>query len=137
MPAALLVLLFIYAAASKLADFPMFRVQLHRQPFPAGVADAMVYLLPGAELLTAILLLSERTFMAGLALSLTLLALFTSYIVLVLLHFWSRTPCACGGILNHMTWRVHLAANLLFIALNLIAIKIHVKERRAVTAEKN
>ena len=133
LPSALLILLFVYAAASKLAAFGTFRVQLHLQPVPEGVADVLLYLLPAAELIAVGLLFFKRTVLAGLELSLALLLLFTCYIALAMLHYWSRTPCACGGILSHMTWRVHLVFNSFFIALNLIAIKIHLKERGAVT----
>jgi putative oxidoreductase len=133
LPSAMLVLLFVYAATSKLMSIGEFRIQLHRQPFPPGVSDALLYLLPASEIVAAILLLFMRTSFAGLQLSLALLILFTGYVTLVLLHFWSKVPCACGGILNHMTWRTHLVFNCCFIAINIIAIKIHLKERRPVT----
>jgi putative oxidoreductase len=135
LPAALLILLFVYAVASKLADFAIFRIQLNRQTIPRGIAPILVYALPAGELAAVALLLFQRTALKGLYLSLLLLSIFTLYIALVVLHFWSRVPCPCGGILTHMSWTVHLAFNLLFIAINLIAIHIQLKERRAVTSE--
>jgi putative oxidoreductase len=133
LPSALLILLFVYAATSKLADFGGFRSQLSRQPFPSGVSDVLLYLLPAAEIIAALLLLSRRTSFAGLQLSLGLLILFTGYVALVLLHFWSRVPCSCGGILSHMTWKVHLFFNGGFLIINLIALCLYFKERRPVT----
>jgi putative oxidoreductase len=122
LPAALLILLYVYAAISKLVTFDDFRGQLYNQSFPREVAVLLLYLLPAAELLTAGLLFFPRTERTGLTLSLVLLTLFTGYISLVLLHFWSRVPCSCGGVLSHLSWGGHLLFNLFFIALNLIAL---------------
>lgn len=120
---ALLIGLFVYAAASKLADMDTFRGQLLNQPFPHGLAGILVYALPAAELLTAGLLLAPRTSRYGLRLSLGLLLAFTGYIALVKLHYWSRVPCSCGGILSHMSWTTHLFFNLFFILLTVLALR--------------
>jgi hypothetical protein len=130
LPQSLLVLLFVYAAASKLADFGDFRGQLYNQTFPHGLADLLLYALPAAELLAVALLLFPRTQLTGLVISLDLLLLFTGYITQVLLHFWDRVPCSCGGILSHMGWGTHLAFNLVFIGLNIAAIKIHLSDKK-------
>jgi putative oxidoreductase len=119
---ALLTGLFVYAAVSKLADFDTFRGQLANQTFPHALAAILVYALPAAELLTAGLLLAQRTSLAGLWLSLGLLLAFTGYIALVKLHYWSRVPCSCGGILSHMGWTTHLLFNLFFILLTVLAL---------------
>lgn len=130
LPSALLILLFIYAAGSKLLSFPAFRGQLYNQSFPHGLADVLVYALPALELLAVCLLLFRRTQMAGLLLSLYLMLVFTGYIALVLLHFWNRVPCSCGGILSHMGWGSHLAFNLVFTAIALAAIRIHITDQK-------
>jgi putative oxidoreductase len=128
---ALMILLFVYAAASKLMAFDLFRVQLGRQAFPGEFAGILLFALPATELLAAVLLMFRQTRFAGLLLSLTLLYFFTVYIVLVLFHFWNKVPCPCGGILSHMGWTVHLVFNCGFILLNLFAINTHLKERRS------
>jgi putative oxidoreductase len=130
LPVSLLILLFVYAAISKLADLPGFRSQLHNQTFPREAADILLYLLPAAELLAVLLMFLPRTAHKGLLLSLLLLSLFTGYISLVLLHFWDRVPCSCGGILNQMGWGTHLLFNLFFLLLNLLAIHLHSAEKR-------
>ena len=135
LPAALLILLFVYAAASKLSGFAEFRIQLYRQTFPHGLADILLYAIPAAELTAVGLILFDRTALKGLFLSLLLLAAFTVYISLVLLRYRGRVPCSCGGVLGHMSWPVHLVFNLFFIAVNLIAIGIQLKERRPVTSQ--
>jgi putative oxidoreductase len=128
LPSALLILLFCYAAGSKLMDFEDFRGQLYNQTFPHGMAGVLLYALPVTEIATVILLLFRRTSLAGLQLSLLLLLLFTGYIALVLLHFWDRVPCSCGGILSHMSWTAHLVFNCIFILITLAGIAFHLRE---------
>jgi putative oxidoreductase len=130
LPATLLIMLFVYAAASKLLIFDAFGSQLHKQPFPSVFADVLQYVIPLSEILAVALLLSSRYLYAGLLLSFSLLLVFTGYIVLVLIHFWSSIPCPCGGILSHLSWSAHLVFNSFFIGLTLIGISIHFKERR-------
>ncbi|WP_143822157.1 MauE/DoxX family redox-associated membrane protein [Mucilaginibacter pedocola] len=119
---ALLILLYAYAAISKLAEFDEFRGEMLNQNFPREATEALVYLVPASELLAIALLLFPRSESYGLWLSLALLMLFSGYIALVLLGFWDRVPCSCGGILRRMGWGTHLAFNLSFVCLNLIAI---------------
>jgi putative oxidoreductase len=118
LPTALLVLLFVYAAAAKLADTEAFRGQLYNQAFPHELAGFLFYALPAIELVTVALLLYPATEQYGLLLSLVLLLAFTGYIALVLGHAFPRVPCSCGGILSHMGWKTHLAFNGLCLALN-------------------
>jgi putative oxidoreductase len=130
---ALLILLFVYAAVSKLAAFQVFRFQLYRQAIPKNIADVLLYFLPISELSVVLLLFIQRTCFAGLLFTLALLLLFTGYIALTVLHFWNSYPCSCGGILGHMPWRVHLVFNITFLIINIAAIRLHLEERRAVT----
>ncbi|MEO7215553.1 MauE/DoxX family redox-associated membrane protein [Mucilaginibacter sp.] len=119
---ALLILLFVYAALSKLLDFPAFNWQMHNQNVPPEAASVLVYLVPGLELLAAVLLLFSRTQVAGLLLSAFLLLVFSGYILLVLGGFWDSVPCSCGGVLRGMGWGQHLAFNLFFLFLSITAL---------------
>ncbi|QDW25223.1 DoxX family membrane protein [Pedobacter sp. KBS0701] len=125
----LLVLLFIYAALSKLFTFSDFDQQLHNQSFPGWLADFLLYFLIPVEIITALLLCFKRTIKTGLLFSSALLLAFTTYIALVMLHFWDRVPCSCGGILSQMGWTAHLIFNSIFLILNLIALYCHIAER--------
>ncbi|MGF7073828.1 putative oxidoreductase [Mucilaginibacter sp. 3215] len=126
----LLIMLFIYAALSKLLTFSDFRQQLYNQNFSHSFAASLTYCLPVAEIVTAGLLSFKRTVLTGLFLSAILLVAFTGYISLVMLHYWDRVPCSCGGILNHMSWTAHLIFNWFFLILNLMAIYFHYAERK-------
>lgn len=126
----LLVLLFVYAALSKLFTFSDFDQQLHNQSFPSWLADFLLYFLIPAEIITALLLCFRRTIIFGLLFSFALLLAFTSYIAMVMLHFWDRVPCSCGGILNQMGWTMHLIFNSFFLILNLSALYLYTSERK-------
>jgi len=124
----LLTLLFAYAAVSKLLSLRDFQGELYNQTFPHWLADILLYTLIPAELLTIALLSFPRSQQAGLLLSAGLLFLFTAYIALVLLRFWDRVPCSCGGILNHLSWGTHLVFNSFFLILNLTALFIQISQ---------
>lgn len=126
----LLVILFIYTAVSKLIGLPEFREQMHNQEIPKWLAGVLVIALPPVEVLTALLLVLPRTRLAGLWASAGLLFLFTGYISLVVLGFYDRTPCSCGGVLRSMGWNTHLAFNLFFLLSTCYAILLLYRERR-------
>jgi putative oxidoreductase len=119
---ALLILLWIYAAFSKLLNYELSRSQMLSQIFPAKISEVLIWLVPATELLTAALLLFRQTIRAGLYVSLYLLATFTFYIGFIMTGLFGRIPCSCGGVLQEMTWIQHLFFNLFFMALTLVAI---------------
>ncbi|WEA00727.1 MauE/DoxX family redox-associated membrane protein [Mucilaginibacter sp. SJ] len=127
---ALLAMLFIYAAVSKLLTFADFRQQLYNQNLPHWLSSLLLYLLPPAEVVVACLLCFRRYVISGLWLSLLLLIAFTGYISLVLLHYWDRVPCSCGGILSHMSWASHLAFNWAFLILNILAVFLQLSDSK-------
>ena len=118
----LLILLWTYAALSKLIDFGHTRTQMLNQVFPASIAETLVWMVPASELAAACLLLLPKTRKAGLYLSLFLLLQFTLYIILVMTNIFGRVPCSCGGVISSMSWGQHLIFNLFFLALTLVAI---------------
>jgi hypothetical protein len=87
----LFILLFTYAAVSKLLDFDRFRSQLYLQPFPQGMSDLLVYVLPFTELVLALLLCFNRSRLAGLVLSTCLMA----FSLLT-----SRSSCCTTGVMS-------------------------------------
>lgn len=117
----LYILLFVYAAVSKLIDFENFRVQLGQSPMLSIFASWISWAVIGIELLTAILLAVPKTKISGLYLSLGLMIMFSAYIF-IMLHFSSFVPCSCGGILEKMSWNIHLIFNLIFTLLAVLAL---------------
>ena len=122
----LLVLLFVYAACSKLFDYQSFTVQLHNSPLLKTTGPFIAWVLPSLELLTAILLTVRATRLLGLLASFTLLFAFSLYITFMLVS-GVHLPCSCGGVLKQLTWRQHLWFNLLFMTLAAAGIVLHVK----------
>ena len=130
-----LIFLFVYAALSKLFDFTQFKGQMYNQTLPHAIATTLVWTLPGIEIITALLLLSDNTKLYGFYLSFILMALFTGYIILVLSNYFGRVPCSCGGVITALGWKTHLVFNLFFLLLSILGIFIINRERRFVGKE--
>jgi hypothetical protein len=107
----LLIILWIYAAVSKLVDYDLFIDQLKRQPLPAWSPHLLSWALPTAEIITALLLCFESTRNYGMAASCIMLACFTIYTGLALSGAYGSIPCSCGGIFSFMQWKGHLLFN--------------------------
>jgi putative oxidoreductase len=120
----LLILLFLYTGANKLFSFEHFHDQLNNQVFPNSWTPFLIWALPSAEIAIAIALMFDKSKMAALWGSLVLMILFTLYTGLVLLNVFSRVPCSCGGVIEHLTWNQHLFFNLFFVTISAIGIRL-------------
>ena len=125
--ASLLIILFVYAALSKLMDYNTFRVQLGKSPFITAFAGLIAWALPVSELAVALVLTFKYTRLAGLYASLFLLTFFTAYIY-AMLHFSYYIPCSCGGVLSKMSWNQHLVFNVFFVAISIAGILLSTKQ---------
>lgn len=112
----LLILLFVYAAITKLSDYTSFRQQIVRSPYISFFSD-LAWSLPTAELITALLLAFKPLRLAGLLASFFLMLVFTLYVGIILLG-GHHLPCSCGGVLKNMTWKQHLLFNTFFLLLS-------------------
>lgn len=119
----LYLLLFVYAAVSKLLDFENFQIQIGQSPLLSSFTGPVSYGVPIIELVLAFLLLlpSHRKF--ALYGSFLLMVMFTTYIIIII-HFSSFVPCSCGGILEQMSWTDHLIFNIAFVLLAFFAITV-------------
>jgi putative oxidoreductase len=133
--AAALILLFLMTAISKLTDFSLFREQMYKQHLPHEAAKFLIWTLPGTELMVSGLLFFEQTRRYGFMASAVLMALFTGYITLVLTGFFSHVPCACGGVIKAMGWKLHLFFNFFFLLLSFLGIYLLNRERRIIGKE--
>ena len=124
---ALLVVLFIYAAVTKLIDYNKFRLQIGQSPVLTAFAGTIVWLVPAIEVVIAMLLMTKRFRLAGLYTSFSLMVMFTAYIV-VITRFSEYVPCSCGGVLEKLNWNEHLVFNICVVALIAIAILIYPKD---------
>jgi hypothetical protein len=58
------------------------------------------------------------------------MAAFTGYVGLILVNYFGRVPCSCGGVLKIMGWKTHFVFNLFFLLLTVTGIYITNRERR-------
>ncbi|EHQ24294.1 MauE/DoxX family redox-associated membrane protein [Mucilaginibacter paludis] len=116
--------LWVYAAVSKLLDYPTFRVQLAKSPLLTGFSGIIAVVLPVTELVIAALLLIRRFNTSGLYFSLVMLVMFTFYLLFIL-NFSYYIPCSCGGILQGFSWKGHIIFNIACIAINITGIINH------------
>jgi len=117
----LFILLFIYASISKLMDFENFQVQVGQSPLISAFASWIAWLVLILELTIALLLYIPKFKIWGLLGAFSLMTFFTIYIFIVL-NYSSFVPCSCGGILEKMSWKVHLVFNFVFILLAALAV---------------
>ncbi|MBK5214929.1 MAG: hypothetical protein JJE55_14880 [Flavobacteriaceae bacterium] len=117
------VLLFLYAATSKLLDFETFTVQLAQSPLLSAYAGIIAWLIPGIEIAIAILLMVPKFRTLALYAAFTLMVMFTAYIYIIL-NLSDFIPCSCGGVLEKLSWRQHLIFNVVFIVLAAVAIAL-------------
>ncbi|MGN6539847.1 MAG: MauE/DoxX family redox-associated membrane protein [Ginsengibacter sp.] len=118
---ALFILLFAYAAFSKLLGLSQFRSALSNAPLIGRYATVFSLLIPVLELVVVILLILPRTVATGLIGATSLLIAFTGYLVLMVLTD-PNLPCSCGGIIQQLSWKQHIVFNVFFIILGIIGI---------------
>jgi hypothetical protein len=106
------IILFTYTAVNKLIDYRTFRIALVQSPVLVNYADFMAWALPAVELLVVLLLVFSATRKTGLFLSLVLMTAFTAYVSYIM-FFASELPCNCGGIMKALSWKQHLAVNVI------------------------
>jgi len=125
----LYLMLFLYAAATKLLDFEHFRIQLGQSPLLSPFAELVAVIVPLIEILICILLSIPRYRLIGLFSAYVLMVMFTAYIIIIL-NFSSFVPCSCGGVLEKLSWKQHIIFNLFFVVLAGAGILLHYTNSR-------
>jgi putative oxidoreductase len=130
----LLILLFCYAAITKLTDRQHFQEVLSQMPLIKYIAVFISFALPITELFVSALLFMPKKRLIGFYASFGLMMVFTFYIGYMLM-FASKLSCSCGGVLQQLSWRQHLLFNLIFIALSATAIKLYRSNKNIVATQ--
>ncbi len=117
----LFIILFTYAAISKLLEYEDFNLQLGRSPFLSAYADFLVWGVPAIELIIASFFFFPKLKLTGLWSSFILMVIFTSYIFIVF-NFSDSIPCSCGGAIASLSWNQHLIFNIGFTFLAAIGV---------------
>lgn len=121
------ILLWVYTAGSKLADFQSYKQEMSLQVFSPDFAAVLLYAIPFLEILCAILLLIKKTNKLGLVLSLLLMLVFTGYILLIISGYFPKIPCSCGGVIKAMGWKAHLVFNIFFVSASILSLFMTLK----------
>lgn len=130
------VLLFTYAAISKIMDFEKFQIQIKDSPLLGSFSEILPVSIIVIELVLVGLLCYRRTRNSGLLGSFILMLVFTGYIARMLLTS-ENLPCSCGGILEKMTWTQHLYFNIGCAVLAILALVYNKKYSRPADGDSN
>jgi hypothetical protein len=128
---ALFIILFVYAALTKLLDYEKFRVQIGQSPLLTAFAGWIAWMVPIAEILIAIMLVFIRLRLIGLYAAFSLMVMFTTYIICIL-TLSLYIPCSCGGVLEKLGWKEHLIFNIAFIILAAAAVLISYRKEKSI-----
>jgi Methylamine utilisation protein MauE len=118
--------LFVYAAASKMIEYPKFSIQVSLSPLLPAFSKQAAWLIPVSELFIVMLLLTPTYRKIGLWSSFILLFIFTLYIIGIL-TIADHVPCSCGGVLESFSWTSHLIFNIVFLILTALALVFDVE----------
>lgn len=132
----LFVLLFLYAAFTKLLDYQKFTVQVGQSPLLTGFGDTIPWLVISLEILVAGMLMIPRTRLVALFASFSLMTMFTAYIVAIL-NFSPYVPCSCGGVLEKLGWTEHLIFNGVFMVLGLLGITLQALDHTVISSTES
>ncbi len=127
---ALLVSVWTYTGLDKLIQFKDSRNAFHNQTFPPELAEALSYLVPGVELLIALLLLFSMTRWWGYLGSILLLSVFTTYVGLIWVGAFPRVPCNCAGIIESLGWAEHFWMNLGLIGMAIYGVWMEGRKKK-------
>ena len=115
-------------------DFSMFKENIANSPILAPIATPIAWGMPWVEFAVTLLLIIPRWRLKGSYASLVLMALFTGYVIGILI-FDEHLPCSCGGILQQLSWPQHLIFNGVFVLMAIWAIVLQRREKN--TRESN
>lgn len=127
----LFIILFVYAGLTKLMEGQMFYDNIRNSPVLGGktMASLASWLIPLAEIGTALLIAWRTTRLKGLFGALVLMVLFTGYTIAIL-FFAPYIPCSCGGVITLLSWEQHLVFNIIFLGLAVLGIVLSIKDRK-------
>ena len=117
----LFIVLFLYAAGSKLMEYNKFVGQIGKSPLLTDYAGWIAWLVPLIEIVIAVMLIVPKTRLTGMYAAFGMMVIFTFYII-VILTISRELPCSCGGILSMLGWKEHLVFNIWFVLLGFAGI---------------
>ncbi|WGQ09900.1 hypothetical protein QG516_25640 [Pedobacter gandavensis] len=119
--------LFLISAYSKIEDHERFSGGLSHVKVIGTYATLISWMVPIAEIGVSLLLIIPKTHKWGLYGFVSLMLVFTAYI-LSMLFLEEKLPCHCNLIIEKLSWTAHLWFNMGFIVLALCALWLTKKQ---------
>ncbi len=117
----LFILLFTYAAVSKLMIYDGYILQMRQVSLIADYAIFLAWIVPSSELVISALLAIHRFRRVGMYAATSLMVIFTAYIGIIIFT-GQNEPCTCGGVLSSLGWAEHFFFNIVFVILGIVGI---------------
>lgn len=133
------VFLFVYTAQAKLTEHATFENMLAKTQVVDTFSGLLSWLIPITEIVISVLLiipiflkelkpryykLADKLNKIGLWSALIIMIIFTVYLSGIYL-FAENHLCHCGGVIESMGWKTHIAFNFFFIAIGIISVKLN------------
>lgn len=118
------VFLFAYTGCSKLLDHVPFTMGISRVPVLGHFPEAIGWGVPILELVLALGMVvpKKRVQRVSFGISVTLMAIFTLYLLLMV-SLVKEKLCHCGGVIGSLGWTEHLVFNAAILALGIWSIR--------------
>lgn len=126
----ILILIWAYTFASKIFDFDTFDRQIKGAYLLSVGGYVLPYILQFIHLGMVVLLLNKNWRRLGLPTSLSVLTLYTAYLVYIL-KFAPSIPCSCIAVMGGMNWNDQLYFNFIALAINIIGLITFFSLKRA------
>lgn len=126
----ILILVWAYTFASKIFDFDTFNRQIKGAYLLSAGGSVLPYILQGVHLGIVILLINKNWRRLGLLTSLSVLIIYTAYLIYIL-KFAPSIPCSCIAVFKGMNWNDQLYFNFIALAINIIGLIIFYSLKRA------
>ena len=115
------IMLLAYTALSKLSNYTNYILEIQQSPLLKTVPGSIVWILPGFELLVALMLATKHWRLKGLYLFIIMMIIFTVYLI-ANSQFSYYIPCSCGGFLESLPQTEHIILNSVFVLLGIWGI---------------
>lgn len=112
--AACFIIVWTYAAASKLGNLNAFHGQLAQSPLILNYARLLKWAVPIIELVLALGLLI-KPFQEIAMIGSTFLMMSFCWYIIAITQFSTYIPCSCGGLLQQLSWNQHLLLNTVLV----------------------
>ncbi|MDR6513680.1 MauE/DoxX family redox-associated membrane protein [Chryseobacterium camelliae] len=117
----ILILIWAYTFASKIFDFDTFNRQINGAYLLSSGGPYLAYFLQAIHLGIVILLIKRNWRGLGLLTSLSVMVIYTAYLIYIL-KFAPSIPCSCIAVFHGMNWNDQLYFNFIALAINLIGL---------------